>query len=213
MSKISKLALTGCFVLFTSSAVAVTPLHSAPGASGTQSPQPLPSVRQHQPVEQSYPQQSVQGQNTRGLQFPKTPEEIRAALKLDQGDAQLKSKTRSLADLQNLKVGALVEFAVDSTNFASTFEFDAFGKALATLEPGVRVEVGGHTDSVGNDEYNRNLSIRRAEEVKYRLIRDYGVNPHALTVRGYGEHLPIADNVTLEGKQLNRRVEFARILN
>ena len=217
MYNFSKLALTSGFLLLTSSAIAVTPLHSAPDSSSPQSPQPLPSVRQHQP---SQPQPSVvqnrsqqPAQNTRSLQFPTTPEEIRAALKLDKSDQQLKSKTRSLADLQNIKVGALVEFATDSTRVIPTVELDNFGKALATLEPGVRVEVGGHTDAIGNNEYNLNLSIRRAESVRQYLIQNYGVDYQSLTVRGYGEHLPIADNVTPQGKQLNRRVEFARILN
>jgi OOP family OmpA-OmpF porin len=144
------------------------------------------------------------------LQFPKTVEEVRAALKLDQSDSQLKSKTRSLADLQNTRAGALVEFATDSTYVIPTVELDNFGKALSDLEPGYTVQISGHTDNTGDANYNQNLSIRRAEAVRYHLIKEYGVRPDVIISRGYGESVPIADNVTPQGKQLNRRVEFNR---
>lgn len=79
--------------------------------------------------------------------------------------------------------------------------------AAATLRmnPSIRVEVAGHTDSDGAAEYNESLSERRA-----RTVRDYlasaGVEEDRMTVRGYGELSPIADNSTPEGKAQNRRV-------
>jgi OOP family OmpA-OmpF porin len=146
------------------------------------------------------------------LKFPKTPQEVRAALQLDKSDKQLKSKTRSLADLQNLGAGAIVEFETDSTRILNTEQLVAFGQGLSTLEPGIRVEVGGHTDNVGNDDYNLNLSIRRAEAVKYHLVHNYSVNPDVLITRGYGEYSPLNTNSTPQGRQVNRRVEFTRIL-
>ncbi|MEZ5459379.1 MAG: OmpA family protein [Steroidobacteraceae bacterium] len=78
--------------------------------------------------------------------------------------------------------------------------------AVATLKryPDIKVEVAGHTDSVGSDAYNRRLSQSRAETV-LAYLKNAGVT-NELTARGYGERQPIADNKTEEGRQANRRV-------
>ncbi len=73
------------------------------------------------------------------------------------------------------------------------------------LNPTIKVEVGGHTDSVGDVDYNEGLSARRASTVRDYLISQ-GVSPARITSRGYGELQPIADNSTDEGKAANRRV-------
>ena len=84
--------------------------------------------------------------------------------------------------------------------------------AAATLKEwgDVRVEVAGHTDSVGKDSYNLALSQRRAESVRQYLIGK-GVAAHRLFARGYGETRPVADNATEEGRLQNRRVELVAI--
>lgn len=71
----------------------------------------------------------------------------------------------------------------------------------------VRVEVGGHTDAKGTDEYNQALSERRAESVVQYLIGK-GIAADRMQSKGYGEAEPIADNETDEGRELNRRVEL-----
>jgi OOP family OmpA-OmpF porin len=72
---------------------------------------------------------------------------------------------------------------------------------------GVRVEVSGHTDATGTDEYNQGLSERRA-----RSVADYlsskGVSADRLDTAGYGESKPVADNATRDGRAQNRRVEL-----
>ena len=73
--------------------------------------------------------------------------------------------------------------------------------------PTYYVEVQGHTDNVGNDEYNKDLSERRAHSVRTYLINK-GVPAERLTAQGYGPHKPIADNSTAKGRAKNRRVEF-----
>ncbi|MEM8546584.1 MAG: OmpA family protein [Pseudomonadota bacterium] len=73
------------------------------------------------------------------------------------------------------------------------------------------VEVAGHTDSDGAAAYNESLSERRARAVRNFLVEN-GANAANLTVRGYGESQPIADNGTAAGKAENRRVEL-RLLN
>jgi OOP family OmpA-OmpF porin len=81
-------------------------------------------------------------------------------------------------------------------------------EAAETLKkyPELKIEVGGYTDTTGNDTLNKNLSQARAETVKKYLISK-GVNDN-LTAIGYGEANPIADNNTNEGRIKNRRVEL-----
>jgi outer membrane protein OmpA-like peptidoglycan-associated protein len=76
--------------------------------------------------------------------------------------------------------------------------------------PDVKVEIGGHTDSVGSDEMNQKLSEARAETVKQYLVSQ-GVSASRLTTRGYGESKPIGDNSTPEGRAMNRRIELIKI--
>jgi OOP family OmpA-OmpF porin len=73
--------------------------------------------------------------------------------------------------------------------------------------PGVKVEVEGHTDSVGDESYNLQLSQKRAESVLDYLVSK-GISRDRLTAVGYGETQPIADNSTKEGRFKNRRVEL-----
>ena len=71
----------------------------------------------------------------------------------------------------------------------------------------VNVEIGGHTDDQGSDEYNDRLSQNRAKAV-YDYIAQHGIDSSRLSYRGYGKRQPIADNATEEGRAANRRTEF-----
>lgn len=70
----------------------------------------------------------------------------------------------------------------------------------------------GHTDATGSEEYNLELSRRRAQAVANYLAQ-LGVNPTRFTIMGYGESQPVASNDTEEGRRLNRRVEIAIFAN
>ena len=76
--------------------------------------------------------------------------------------------------------------------------------------PEIRVEVAGHTDSVGNDGYNLKLSSQRADSVR-AYLEGKGVAASRMTAKGYGEKNPIADNATEGGRDKNRRVELKRL--
>jgi OOP family OmpA-OmpF porin len=78
--------------------------------------------------------------------------------------------------------------------------------------PGLTVEIEGHTDSIGTDLYNLGLGKRRAEVVKGYLALQHQVEPNRMTALTYGESRPIADNSTPEGRALNRRVEFKVVI-
>lgn len=73
--------------------------------------------------------------------------------------------------------------------------------------PGVRVEISGHTDNTGSASYNVQLSEKRAAAVNNYLVSQ-GISPGRLIPKGYGSQQPIADNDSEEGRQKNRRIEF-----
>lgn len=75
-----------------------------------------------------------------------------------------------------------------------------------TKYPQNKVSVEGHTDSVGSNSYNQELSDRRAYSVRTALT-DMGISSDRVATHGYGEEFPVADNSSAESRQLNRRVE------
>jgi len=94
-------------------------------------------------------------------------------------------------------------------------ELTAEGKALLEknrqdardqLSRATYIEVVGHTDDVGDDDYNLDLSLQRAEAVRDHLV-SVGVDPSKIATVGMGEGMPIASNNTPEGRAENRRVE------
>jgi outer membrane protein OmpA-like peptidoglycan-associated protein len=74
--------------------------------------------------------------------------------------------------------------------------------------PGFKVQVDGHTDSVGRVETNLKLSQSRAEAVATYLVQKKGVSANRLTAKGWGDQQSIADNGTEAGRAKNRRVDF-----
>jgi outer membrane protein OmpA-like peptidoglycan-associated protein len=73
--------------------------------------------------------------------------------------------------------------------------------------PSLRLQVEGHTDSVGTDEYNQQLSEKRAAAVRDYLVQQ-GISTDSIEARGFGKTEPMASNETPEGRQQNRRVEM-----
>jgi OOP family OmpA-OmpF porin len=90
----------------------------------------------------------------------------------------------------------------------SSFEYlDKLAQVLIA-EPTWKLQIVGHTDNVGKDSYNLELSNKRANAVKKYLISK-SIPETLITSIGKGETMPIADNKTVEGRFKNRRVEFA----
>lgn len=86
------------------------------------------------------------------------------------------------------------------------------GKVLAQPQYATyRIQIQGHTDSVGSDRYNQMLSQKRAESVKQYLLQRFPIKPANLTAAGYGESDPIAPNETPEGRSKNRRVQVVNL--
>ncbi len=84
---------------------------------------------------------------------------------------------------------------------------DAIGKVLERHSDW-QIEIIGHTDSIGTEEYNKDLSEKRAKAVKSYLTKNFGIGASNVNALGMGESSPIADNGKPEGRARNRRVEF-----
>lgn len=99
-----------------------------------------------------------------------------------------------------------VNFELDSAKLTPNAKaiLDGVADSLLAVQS-IQVEVQGHTSSEASDEYNLKLSDNRAEAVRQYLI-GRGVASERMTVKGYGETMPIADNNTEAGRELNRRV-------
>ncbi len=115
--------------------------------------------------------------------------------------------------LQRLKVG---EKVILKNIFFDTDKFNLKGESrielnklieLLTKNPGLSIELGGHTDNVGGKEYNQSLSEKRARAVYDYLVQN-DIDPERLSYKGYGLNVPVDTNDTPEGRANNRRTEF-----
>ncbi len=113
------------------------------------------------------------------------------------------------ADGCQIKLHLVLEFATDKAAILPSHQPE-MAKAIkfAQKYPSQKIQIAGHTDSVGAADYNKKLSLRRAEAVKACLVAG-GIKADNLMVKGFGEERPIADNSTAAGRQLNRRVELS----
>ncbi len=87
-----------------------------------------------------------------------------------------------------------------------------FLELMMKEQPETHVELAGHTDNTGDEQYNKDLSLRRANAVKKYLVNS-GISSDRIKTVGYGEERPMATNETLNGRKLNRRTEFRIISN
>ena len=101
-----------------------------------------------------------------------------------------------------------VFYATDSYELKSESRVE-LNKVLKLLNnnPTLQIEISGHTDNVGTNSYNKELSMKRARSV-YNYLVDQGIDSERLTYKGYGENQPIATNETPEGRAKNRRTEI-----
>ncbi len=118
-----------------------------------------------------------------------------------------------LIQLEPIKEGAVlvlnnVFFDFDSYNLTAESKKE-LAKLVTFLKqnPSVKIEIGGHTDNMGETSYNKNLSENRAKSVYNYLIQN-GIDRYRLTFKGYGASQPVADNNSEDGRALNRRTEI-----
>jgi outer membrane protein OmpA-like peptidoglycan-associated protein/Tol biopolymer transport system component len=115
--------------------------------------------------------------------------------------------------LQKIEIGGMV---VLNNIFFETNKFDLLPESRTELNqlieflkenPGISIEIGGHTDSTGDEESNLLLSENRAKTV-YNYLTDNKITAERLSYKGYGESFPLTDNLTEESRKINRRTEF-----
>ncbi len=128
---------------------------------------------------------------------------------------------RLLVPLQKLKVGTKISIANTTTNGMKNVFFDTNSDVLKkesyaelnklvdllNKNPERKIEVGGHTDDVGDDALNMSLSQKRAESVKSYLVKS-GVAENRVVAKGYGETQPQVPNDSDTNRSKNRRTEF-----
>ena len=135
----------------------------------------------------------------------------RAQARLDARDQQIKQLQDSLnakqTDRGTLVTFGDVLFATNKADLKSSGLVNINKLAQFLQEnPDRKVIVEGYTDSTGTASYNQSLSERRATSVQVALIK-MGVDPSRIVVQGYGKEYPVADNTSVSGRAMNRRVE------
>jgi outer membrane protein OmpA-like peptidoglycan-associated protein len=83
---------------------------------------------------------------------------------------------------------------------------DTFANPIVSGNQNVYIEIQGHTDSVGSDNYNEELGLERAEATRRYLNIQHKIPLHRINVISYGESAPVADNKDRDGRAQNRRV-------
>lgn len=101
-----------------------------------------------------------------------------------------------------------VRFGFDKSDLSPEAQsaLDAFAEEIKTRNENVYLEIQGHTDAIGREEYNEELGLARAEAVRRYLSSQHQFPLHRISVISYGEAAPIADNSSREGRSQNRRV-------
>ena len=101
-----------------------------------------------------------------------------------------------------------VKFSFDQTEIpaAAASILDGLAAKIKAYGKAVYVEIEGHTDNIGSDDYNMELSGKRAEAVRRYMNEKGGIPLHAINVIAFGESNPVMDNGTSDGRSANRRV-------
>ena len=139
----------------------------------------------------------------------KIPDSSRGPLQIAEADAaETETAIQCNLKLKEVLGGSTISFKHDSDQLTlkSTQVLDQISKIVELCTNSV-LAVAGHTDSLGPSEFNFQLSQRRANAVKSRLVLN-GVDASAIEAVGFGESSPIASNVTRKGRAENRRIEF-----
>ena len=138
---------------------------------------------------------------------------------MDKQAEKLKKDLDVLADVERvgegikitMKSGVLFDFNSSKINPSVNDNLIKFAETLKQY-PDTEILVAGHTDNVGTEQYNMTLSQQRANAVA-NILKTNSVSRSRLTVLGYGEKTPVADNTAESGREQNRRVEFAIVAN
>ena len=130
-------------------------------------------------------------------------------------------KPETFKAVQPIRTVVYRKFRFEDLNFAYDQHSlsDAGIKALTQIADSLRKEkkwflirIDGHTDSIGSQSYNDQLSYRRAASVGEQLVAREGFDPARIFIKGFGESVPVSSNKSAEGRELNRRAELLVLL-
>jgi outer membrane protein OmpA-like peptidoglycan-associated protein len=139
---------------------------------------------------------------------------------IGQHDAQFKSVNGKIEDVRKVAQGKLLyqetlrnkdaHFKFDNAELAPDMKsaLDAFVQKLVADNRGVYLEIQGHTDSVGPEDWNLILGKKRAEAVWEYLYKQHHIPLHRMQVISLGSAVPVGDNKTADGRAQTRRVEI-----
>ncbi|HTG01387.1 MAG TPA: OmpA family protein [Nitrospirota bacterium] len=133
---------------------------------------------------------------------PDTPK----GAKVDKDGCPIVAKTVEKAP-EKVSIALQIEF--DTSKAVIKPQYDVQIKKVADFMktyPETSAVIEGHTDNVGKEEYNQQLSLKRAESVKAYLVEKFGIAPGRLSAKGFGSSQPVASNATAEGRAKNRRI-------
>lgn len=141
----------------------------------------------------------------------------KARLRAEQEKAEMREQLRkqldAILETQDSARGLIVNVAGLNFETGKAALLPPVREKLARISgillahPGLKIDVEGHTDSVGSDEFNQKLSEQRAESVRNYLVES-GVSADSIVSRGFGKTRPVASNDDAQGRQQNRRVEI-----
>lgn len=127
-----------------------------------------------------------------------------AGIPENKGCPAVQAETKKVFD--QALTGILFETGKDVIKSSSFPILDNIVKIM-NENPAYNLNINGHTDAMGDDTKNLDLSQRRADAVK-KYLADKGISADRMTSKGFGETMPVADNKTAAGRAKNRRVEF-----
>ena len=147
-----------------------------------------------------------------GAYMDKQQTEFEQQLSQEQAQHQIEIE-RQQNEILKLTMSSEVSFDFNSATIKPSF-YSSLNKIADIMNryPQTQIVVAGHTDSVGSEQYNLELSLRRANAVADYLIT-HGVARSRMSTEGRGELEPVADNATPEGRSQNRRVEIFVVPN
>jgi outer membrane protein OmpA-like peptidoglycan-associated protein len=110
-----------------------------------------------------------------------------------------------------IRITQQIQFEFNKAVIRPGISFKILDEVVQVLNdnPKISLEVQGHTDNVGGDAYNMNLSQKRADSVRAYMVSK-GISAGRLVSKGYGFHQPLVPNTTAANRELNRRVQFIR---
>lgn len=160
-------------------------------------------------------QQALAAQAAQAKLAADTAEKARAAAEAEKQALrdQLRQQLNSVLETRESARGLIVNMSDVLFDFGKyTLRSEAREKlarvsGILLTQPSLRVEVEGHTDSIGSEEFNQKLSEQRAATVRDYLVSN-GLPIDKVTARGFGKTRPVASNDTNDGRQKNRRVEL-----